>query len=68
MCCKANFANIVSLGGNSEKSARFIRSAQTRLRLVENVLPWIPVHNDERQQEQGSGAKHTLLNAAQFLR
>ena len=29
-------------------------------KVIENVLPWIPVHNGKRQQEKGSRAKHSL--------
>ena len=32
-----------------------------KYKVVENGLPWISVPNDERQQKQGSRAKHSWV-------
>ena len=39
----------------------FLRGCVQLINVNANVLPWIPVHNDERQQEQGSKAKHSRV-------
>ena len=32
-----------------------------KCKVTANISPWIPVHNDERQQEQASRAKHSRV-------
>ena len=41
-----------------------IRGCVQKCKLIARVLPWIPLHNDERQQY--SKAKLALLNIAKF--
>ena len=60
-----SFQKGVGMQKNKQEHVVFIVTIDDKISMaafssavIVNFLPWIPVHSDENQQEQGSRAKH----------